>query len=264
MPHRLITAIFLGLFLLTCSLLAAESDRPAAPAAELAAHLAAKQQGTAYIRVRMDIPGGTANVLQLQIKSRVSRGNADLVYQVLFPKERKGEAVLLRRSGNRISGTLHTPNGAVRELGAANFDEPLFGSALSYEDVIDDFFGWSQQAIVGTDEIDHIACQILESKPGKGRRSSYSSVRTWVDPNRLIPLRIEKYNDKGQLLRQIVVTRITLDGGDSIPVNLSVRDSRGLATEIDGSRIKRGVAFTDAEFTPEGLKQITPPRGAPE
>lgn len=263
MTHRFITT-FLGLFLLSCSLLIAEPELPAIPAPELAARLAAKQQGTSYIRVRMETPGGTANVLQLQIKSRVSRGNADLVYQVLFPKERKGEGVLLHRTGNRISGTLLTPTGAVRALGAADLDEPLFGSALSYEDVIDDFFGWSQQSTVGTEEIDHIACQILESKPGKGHHSSYSSVRTWVDPRRLVPLRIEKYSGGGQLLRQIAVTRITLDGGDSIPVNLSVRGPRGAMTEIDGSRIKRGITFSDAEFTPEGLKRMTVPHGAPE
>ncbi|HEY5778961.1 MAG TPA: outer membrane lipoprotein-sorting protein [Terrimicrobiaceae bacterium] len=263
MTHRFI-ARFLGFFLLSSFVLAAEPEVPAIPASELAARLVAKQQGTSYIRVRMETPGGTAKVIQLQIKSRVSQRGADLVYQVLFPKERKGEAVLLHRSGNRINGTLLNPAGAFRTLGATDLDEPLFGSALSFEDVIDDFFAWSQQAIVGTGEIDRIACQILESKPGKGQRSSYSSVRTWVDPRRLVPLRIEKYSGKGQLLRQIAVTRITLDGGDSIPVNLSVRGPRGVVTEIDGSRIKRGITFTDAEFTPEGLKRMTVPHEAPE
>jgi hypothetical protein len=40
-------------------------------------------------------------------------------------------------------------------------------------------------------------------------------------------------------------------GGDSV-------------TDLDGSRIKHGVAFTDDEFTPEGLKVSSVPRGAPE
>jgi hypothetical protein len=230
---------------------------------ELAARLAAKQEGSTFIRVRME-NAGAKDALQLQIKSRVSRTRADIVYQVLFPKERKGESVLLHRAGERMSGTLFTPPETARPLAAEKLDEPLLGSALSCEDVIDNFFVWEQQAIIGTEVIDRTECQILESKPGKGHRSSYASVRTWVDPRRFVPLRIEKHDRAGRVVRHIAVTRILLDGGDSMPVNLRVRGPNGAVTEIDGSRMKRGVAFADVEFAPEGLKQLTAPSGTPE
>jgi hypothetical protein len=251
----------LAVVILSCAALAA----PDPAAAELARQLAAKQEGSSYVRLRMAVAGGAKETLQLQIKSRVSRGNAEIVYQVLFPKERKGEAVLLRKTGGRFSGAVFTPSGSVRPLGAAQMDEPLFGSELTYEDVVDSPFTWDEQAIVGEEAIDRVSCQILESRPGKGHRSSYASVRTWVDPRRIVPLRIEKYGEGGRLLRRISTTRILLDGDDSIPANLAVRGPRGGApTELDGSRIKRGVAFADAEFTPEGLKEMAVPRGAPE
>ena len=57
---------------------------------------------------------------------------------------------------------------------------------------------------------------------------------------------------------------VLLDGDDSLPVNFTVRGPRGSMTELDGSRLKRGITFADAEFTSEGLKQLTAPRGAPE
>ena len=230
-------------------------------ASDLAAALRAKQEGSTFVRVRMQV--GSGDILQLQIKSRASRASADIVYQILFPKERKGESVLLHRSGGRFTGTLFIPPNTVRSIASAKFTEALFGSDLSYEDIIDNPFAWVQQAIVGTEVIDGTPCQILESKPGKGHDSSYSSVHTWVDPRRLVPLRIEKYGAFGKLVRRINTTRVLLDGGDSIPANLTVQGPRGTTTQIDGSRIKRGVTYEDIEFTVDGLKQLSAPPGSP-
>src|SRR4051812_9396236 len=120
------TDLCLVLLPLCGSLVAAET--PAMSASELAARLSAKQEGTSYIRVRMDTGGSEKGTLQLQIKSRAAKAGADLVYQVLFPKERKGEAVLLHRAGGRLSGTLFIPPETVRPITPGQLDEPLFGS----------------------------------------------------------------------------------------------------------------------------------------
>ena len=84
--------------------------------------------------------------------------------------------------------------------------EAFFGSDLSYEDLVENFFAWDNQAIVGTETVDRVPCQILESKPGKGDRSSYAKVRSWIDVKRLVPLRVEKYLASGQLARRIDTT----------------------------------------------------------
>ena len=80
------------------------ADDAAAPmqAAELASRLAALQQdGASYVRLRMEIKGATKETLQLQIKERRTKNAIEVVYQVLYPKERKGESVLLRKIGTR-------------------------------------------------------------------------------------------------------------------------------------------------------------------
>jgi hypothetical protein len=262
-----LATISLGFFLASPLLAPAADPAPSAmSASELAGRLSAKQQdGNSYIRLKMDVSGGAKGALQVQIKSRASRSGTDLVYQVLFPKERKGEAVLLRKSGGRISGSLFTPPDTARPLTAAQLDGRLFGSDLSYEDVIDNFFTWNQQAIVGSEPVDRVECVILESKPGKGERSSYSSVRTWIDARRLVPLRIEKYSAPGRLARRIDTTRVVTDDlGRAIPANLSIHGAGGSVTELDGSRIKHGVNYSDGEFTPDGLKALTVPQSAPE
>jgi len=221
-------------------------------ASQLAARLRAKESGSTFVRIRVQAGGQT---LQVQIKSRVSAGGADIIYQVLFPKERKGESVLMHRSGDKLSATTFTPPSTTKQIGGGEMSQALLGTDLSYEDIIDSPFSWSQQAIVGTQDIDRFSCQILESKPG-GHASSYASVKTWVDPKRMVPLQIEKYDSSGKVVRRINITRMLLDGSDSLPADLEVTGPRGSVTHITGSSIKRGLNYAGTEFTPESLKQL--------
>jgi outer membrane lipoprotein-sorting protein len=223
---------------------------------QLAAKLRAKESGSKFVRIRMQAASG--QILQVQIKSRVSAAAADIVYQILFPKERKGESVLLHRSGSKFSATSFTPPNIIKQIGAGEMNQALFGTDLAYEDIIDSPFTWSQQAIVGTQNIDRFPCQILESKPG-GHASSYASVKTWIDSKRMVPLQIEKYDSSGKVIRRINITRMLLDGGDSLPADLEVSGPGGSVTHITGSSIKRGQNFAESEFTAEGLKELKAP-----
>ena len=255
--------------LITCALLALPAhaaEAPAIAAKDLAAQLSALQQdGSSFVRLKLSAkPAGAAKFsLQLQIKQRRTLGSTEVVYQVLWPKERLGEAVLVKQSGNgAASASLFTPPNTVRTLSAAQMKEALFGSDLSYADVVENFFAWENQTIVGTEMVDKVNCQILESKPGKGQRSTYSGVRTWVDARRLVPLRIEKYLPSGALARRIDTRDVaTDDKGRSVPANLTVSSpQQGSTTDLEGSKLKHGVALTDRDFTPEGIKEITTPR----
>ena len=118
---------------------------------------------------------------------------------------------------------------------------------------------------MGTEVLNRVSCLILESRPGKGETSSYASVRSWIDSRRLVPLRVEKYLPSGQLARRIDTTRVaTDDKGRSIPADLTVRGLReDSVTDLDGSRIRHDVAYTDREFTPEGLTEVVPPSPHP-
>ena len=82
---------------------------------------------------------------------------------------------------------------------------------------------------------------------------------------RLVPLRVEKYASSGQLLRRIDTTRVVADAGHQIPANLAVSGARpDSSTLLDGSRIRHNVAYTDRDFTIEGLKELAIPRGSPD
>src|SRR5881394_4160868 len=114
--HLILAAIFLVL---------PQFASAADSGADLAAKLRAKESGSTFVRIRMQVGGDT---LQVQIKSSVSAAAADIVYQILFPKERKGESVLLHRSGQKFSATSFTPPNTMKQLGAAEMNQALFGT----------------------------------------------------------------------------------------------------------------------------------------
>lgn len=264
-PFRLILVQFAAVLIGLAPILPAHGADSVAPmsAGELASRLSAlRQGGVSYVRLRMEIKHATNEKFQLQIKQRQKQNATEVVYQVLWPKERKGESVLLRKIGNRpASGSVFVPPNTVRTI--EDLKEPLLASDLSYEDIIENFFGWEHQSIVGAEAVEGVNCQILESKPGKGERSTYARVRSWIDTQRMVPLRVEKYSSSGQVLRRIDTTRVVPDAGHHIPANLTVRGARqGSSTELDGSSIRHDVNYTDAEFTVEGLKELATPRGS--
>lgn len=254
----LLTAVA-GVVLVSTATLAANAPG----AAELAAKLSELQQdGNTFIRVKMIVsspatPSDPKSILQLQIKSRRSAGQTDVVYQVLFPKERKGEAVWISSNG---TGATFTPPDKLQPFDSSKFKESLLGGDLSYDDVSDNFFAWKDQNLVGTETIDNVPCQILESKP-KGARSTYTMVKSWIDTKRMVPLRVEKYSGN-QLVRRIDTSDVAnVDGRNVLAMLVIRRTGHATATEMDGSRIKRGVTYTDADFSAEGLKNLSGPKG---
>jgi hypothetical protein len=242
-------------FGLLMSFAAAQDDGPT-----LASKLhEAVQDNASSVRLKLEFTSqaGEKVVLQLQAKARRTATATDVLYQVLWPKERKGEGFLLRKSANQAAaGSVFTPPNQLRALTAAQMQDGIFGSSLAYEDLVDGFYGWASQQIVGSETLGRVACQILESKPGKTDRTGYSSVRSWIDVKRMVPIRVEKFGANGQMLRRITTTRIAKDDiNRQVPASFSVQ-AAGQATEtvLEGSNSRHDISLTDADFTEVALK----------
>lgn len=240
------------------------AEEAAPNAQDIASRLsAAIQDGSSSARVKMEIKPtaeGPKTVLQLQIKTRRTNAATDIIYQVLWPKERKGESILLHKSPNQAAnGTVFVPPDSMKTLTAAQMKDAVFGSDLSYEDLVGNFFAWDNQTIVGTETIDRIPCQILESKPGKNDHSAYAKVRSWIDVKKLVPMRIEKHLASGQMERRINTTRVAKNDADRpVPATLVIqRAGSDSVTELEGSKSRYDVTYKDADFSPDALRVLS-------
>ena len=97
--------------LFVAALPAAEPESSATSGKELANRMSTGLQDSALVRAKIEMraPDGTKQVLQLQIKERRTAASTDLLYQVQWPKERKGETVILHQDAGAA------PRGAAAE-----------------------------------------------------------------------------------------------------------------------------------------------------
>ena len=167
--------------------------------------------------------------------------------------------MILHQAQGAAKGSIIVPQQPVRAIKSSEMNEGLFGSDLSYQDAVENFFAWKKQALIGSETINGVNCQILESKPDSSSVSIYAKVRSWIDPQRFVPLRIEKYSSSGELVRRIDVTRVARDEKHHpIPASLTVHGPRkNSVTEFNGARIDQDVKFTDADFTPAKAFALT-------
>jgi len=257
---RLLVAFVAVAATLSVTALSVEEPTPTTESAgELARRLDSTTQGSALIRTQLEVRffDGGKRVMQLQIKQRRTKSITDLAYQVLWPNDRRDEVVILHQDpGSAPHGSIIIPHQPVRTIGASQMDEGLFDSDLSYQDAIENVYGWKEQAIVGSEAINGVNCQILESKPGNSSVSIYAKARSWIDPRRFVPLRIEKYSPSGELIRRIEITRIARDEKHNpIPAGLTVHGPRkNTVTVFNGARIDQEVTFTDDDFKPASVR----------
>jgi hypothetical protein len=79
------------------------------------------------------------------------------------------------------------PNGAPAVLPAQRWTDPILGSQLAFEDLVDDHLAWPEQTVTGEEAVAGKVCYVLRSAAA-GR----SPVTTWVDEATLLPLRTVK------------------------------------------------------------------------
>ncbi len=233
---------------------------------ELIARMRPKSTGGFYARLRMEIHDSAASVkpivLQVQIKGRRTETSLDILYQVIYPKDRKGEGVLLRRQdGKPTEGASYVPGGSITSFGPGDLLTPLFGSDLCYEDMDQGgFFNWENLAELGLATIEKRPCITVELSPSKDRDCGYTKVRSVIDTKRQVVLRLEKFTASSDPLHIIETTHVvTADNGRIVPDKFTVLTPiRNTSTLIEGHS-QKAATYDNSQFKPEALLQLTRP-----
>jgi hypothetical protein len=214
----------------------------------------------AMIRAKLsieDAKSGRTTSAQIRIRLRRDAKVTRLLYQVLWPSDHKGEALSLERSARgAITGFLYDPPEKITPVNASTMSRPYLDSNLTIEDLGEDFWQWPSQRISGEEMIGGEACKIVESRPPAGVRSSYSLIRSWISPSKLLPLRIEKFGRDERLAKRFTVQKTSRHDGHWVPVTTVIQNSGGtLQTTLDFSRGERDVEIPVEEFSPERIKR---------
>jgi hypothetical protein len=224
---------------------------------------AAKPSGALYARLRMEHrePQKDSVVLQVQVKRRtLANGASESLLQLLYPRERKGEGLLMRIKGESFSGATFTPGKGLRALKPSDRDTGVFGTALAVEDLTAGFLDWPVQEIVGKEQEGSVPCTVVELRAAK---TSASRVRCWIDEKRFATMRVEIFGSGEKPVKSVTTQKVMRnDKGYFAPVNFTVTDHlSGAVTKVEGVRSDDDVKFTDADFADPALQTVTPASG---
>jgi hypothetical protein len=227
----------------------------------IAAMKAAAPQGGVYIRAKMETrtAAGQRESLQIQIKRRELTGSkSECFYQILSPKGRRGEGLILRMNGRQFSAVSYTPATGISALKLGDRSQKVLSTDLTLDEIISDFLDWPQQKILGQEVYERKDCAVLESSNGVAK------VKTWIDMKRYVSVKAEMYSAAAASEpMRTVITEDTMrtDQGYYIPTQFQVTtQATGSVTRVEGaSGCKTGIQYSDADFSDAALQQITPP-----
>jgi hypothetical protein len=238
--------------------------RPSIQSAEelIAAVRAGQQTGGFTMRARF-VTGtgreGEGTVIQMRAVGRRDAATSRLLYQALWPAAVKGRAAYIQKDGRQAPGGFtFAPPDTVTPLTRELLSEPFLDTAMSLEDLTEEFWNWPDPAAAGQATVQSRPCTMIDLRPPAGVASSYTRIRSCVSPDRLLPLSIEKIGRDGRVARRFVVKKaIKGENGRWAPISITVEDlERNRTTTIEVSRGQREVTISLADFSIAKIKSL--------
>jgi outer membrane lipoprotein-sorting protein len=136
--------------------------------------------------------------------------------------------------------------------------QSVMGSDLSYEDMMEDrrLRTAYEASVAGEEAVDGRACWIIEMASKTGE-AAYQSRKSWVDKERFLVLKEERYAKSGKLLKDITVRSVIRVGGHWVAERVLFRDAlkQGRETEFKVVAIEFDAALPDALFSKASLRK---------
>ncbi|MGD9141692.1 MAG: outer membrane lipoprotein-sorting protein [bacterium] len=191
------------------------------------------------------------------IESRVYRKGVDnaLVLYLAPPRE-KGKKML--RLGDKIWNYIPEPTDRIIAISGHLLRQSVMGSDLSYEDITENhrLLDKYEAAVVGSEELDGRDCWVVELN-STAKDVAYYSRKVWVDKERWLPLREERFARSGKLLKTTTITEVSRLGDGWYPRHMIFKDelAEGGGTEYIVKRIDPDVEIPDHMLTKAALRK---------
>jgi outer membrane lipoprotein-sorting protein len=191
------------------------------------------------------------------IKSKVWRKGDDQAFvEYLSPAREKGKKML--KLGSKLWNYVPEPNDRIITIAGHLLRQSVMGSDLSYEDVTenDKLVQIYAAAIEGKETFSGRNCHVVKLTATK-RDVTYFSRKIWVDKERWLPLREERYAKSGRLLKTFEIVESFQIDNRWYPKKMIFKDvlSRGRGTEYIIETIDFNVTIPDHKFTKASLRK---------
>ena len=137
--------------------------------------------------------------------------------------------------------------------------QSVMGSDLSYEDMMDDrrLQKLYEAKVVEEESIENRPCWVLELKAKEGEDIAYHSRKIWVDKERYVTLKEERFAKSGKLLKTTDVKNVSRIENRWIPDKVIFKDAlkTGKGTEFIIDSIEFNANIPDYIFSKASLRK---------
>ncbi len=241
---------------------------PAAGAGEAAGQVPTQTPAAAVILDRVDqnsVAGNRVMVSEMTIHSRRDsrsikskswiEGEDKAFTEYLEPAREKGIKML--KLGDQL--WTYAPD-ADRTIAISGhmLRQSVMGSDLSYEDMMEDhkLTNVYTASVVEEDTMLGRQCWVLELVARKPDVSYYKR-RVWVDKERFVPMREDRYAKSGKLLKTTEVKSVSFQHGRWVADDVAFKDAlkSGSGTEFKLDSVRFNVQIPDYVFSKASLKK---------
>jgi outer membrane lipoprotein-sorting protein len=144
----------------------------------------------------------------------------------------------------------------VRRISGGEKEDSFMGTDFSYEDIgshsIDDY----SYTLLHEEEYDGVPCYVVRSVPKEGVKKSYSRTVSWVRKDNLVAVKIDFFDTKGELLKQLLVTSLEeIDGIWTERVMEMDNVQKKHKTILSFDQIQYNTGLADDLFTERNLRE---------
>lgn len=191
------------------------------------------------------------------IKSKVwFKGEEKAFVEYLSPPREKGKKML--KIGDKLWNYTPEPNDRIITIAGHLLRQSVMGSDLSYEDITENekLYDVYDAKVVEMSEAAGRSSYVLELTALK-QGLAYHKRKIWVDAERWVPLREERFAKSGRMLKTYEALEVKLIEGRWLPVKVVFKDmlSKGKGTEYIVDTISFDVDIPDYKFSKASLKK---------
>lgn len=191
------------------------------------------------------------------ITSRSWRKGSDRsLVDYLSPPREKGKKML--RLDDKIWTYTPEPNDRIIAISGHLLRQSVMGSDLSYEDITDNhrMIELYDAEVTGSEDFEGRSCWTL-TLTAKDEATTYHSRKLWVDKERWLPLKEERFAKSGRLLKTTIINEVFNVEGRWYPKRMTFKDvlQKGKGTEFLVESIDFDVEVPEHMLTKAALRR---------
>jgi len=204
---------------------------------------------------RQIITTAGGDVRELAFEGYTMDGTEKGLSEYITPAKVKGVKILTLNKGDDI-WTYFPRTGRVRKIASSARKQKVMGSDFSYEDFAPGDFEIDYKArLVGREKEAGDECYKLELIPTP-EGPAYSKLIGWVRASDFVPLRLDYYDEEGELLKRLTLSEIKEIQGHPTAMKMTMTNlQEGGNTVIVTDSVEYDLPLKESLFSDRTLKQ---------